>query len=301
MVSAAHARPKGTPRAKRWLVVVGILLAVLILWWRAGDVRDVFGRQYEYEEDLTIDLDGSGSLTVNASLAALSALRGLDVDPLGQSVDRDRIRTLYESGVTRVKSVPRPWRRRGRQFVQINLEFDDVRKLNQAAPLSWSAYQLGQEGGQHVFRQTVTASALKPGALKNVGWDGSEIVAFRLHLPSRILEHNARDLEKDEPTGIRRGNILSWEQHLADRLDSRPVTVQVRMESQSILYRTLFLFIGAFAAAVLTLAGLIWWTIRRGTDPDESNPKLQIPNPNQLESPTPNAMDSNQRSERGSN
>jgi hypothetical protein len=253
------------------LVAVGILLAVLILWWRAGDVRDVFGRQYEYEEDLTIDLDGSGSLTVNASLAALSALRGLDVDPLGQSVDRDRIRTLYESGVTRVKSVPRPWRRRGRQFVQINLEFDDVRKLSQAAPLSWSAYQLGLEGGQHVFRQTVTASALKPGALKNVGWDGSEIVAFRLHLPSRILEHNARDLEKDEPTGIRRGNILEWEQHLADRLDGRPVTVQVRMESQSILYRTLFLFIAAFAAAVLTLAGLIWWTIRRGSDQEEES------------------------------
>jgi hypothetical protein len=269
MVSAAHARPKGTPRAKRWLVVVGILLAILILWWRAGDVRDVFGRQYEYEEDLTIDLDGSGSLTVNASLAALSALRGLDVDPQGQSVDRDRIRTLYESGVTRVKSVPRPWRRRGRQFVQINLEFDDVRKLNQAAPLSWSAYQLGQEGGQHLFRQTVAASALKPGALKSVGWDGSEIVAFRLHLPSRILEHNARDLEKDEPTGIRRGNILAWEQHLADRLDGRPVTVQVRMESQSILYRTVFLFVGAFTAAVLTLAGLIWWTIRKGSDQEE--------------------------------
>ncbi len=270
MVSAAHARPKGTSRAKRWLVVVGILLAVLILWWRSGDVRDVFGRQYEYEEDLTIDLDGSGSLTVNASLAALSALRGLDVDPLGQAVDRDRIRRLYESGVTRVKSVPRPWRRRGRQFVQINLEFDDVRKLSQAPPLSWSAYQLGQEGGQHVFRQTVTASALKPGALKNVGWDGSEIVAFRLHLPSRILEHNARDLEKDEPTGIRRGNILEWEQHLADRLDGRPVTVQVRMESQSILYRTLFLFIGAFVAALLTLAGLIWWTIRKGSDQDDT-------------------------------
>jgi hypothetical protein len=269
MVRAAHVRPKGTPRAKRWfVVVVVVLLAVLILWWRAGDVRDVFGRQYEYEEDLTIDLDGSGSLTVNASLAALSALRGLDVDPLAQSVDRDRIRALYESGVTRVKSVPRPWRRRGREFVQINLEFDDVRKLNQAAPLSWSTYQLGQENGQHVFRQSVTTSALKPGSLKKVGWDGSEVVGFRLHLPSRILEHNARDLEKDEPTGIRRGNILAWEQHLADRLDGRPLTVQVRMESQSILYRTLFLFVGAFAAAVLTLGGLIWWTVRKGADPE---------------------------------
>jgi hypothetical protein len=293
MVSAAHARPKGAPRGKRWFVVVGILVAVLILWWRAGDVRDVFGRQYEYEEDLTIDLDGSGSLTVNASLAALSALRGLDVDPLAQSVDRDRIRMLYESSVTRVKSVPRPWRRRGREFVQINLEFDDVRKLSQAAPLAWSAYQLGQENGQHIFRQSVTTSALKPGSLRNVGWDGSEIVAFRLHLPSRILEHNARDLEKDEPTGIRRGNILAWEQHLADRLDGRPLIVQVRMESESILYRTLFLFAGAFAAALLTMGGLIWWTIRRGSDSDESTPNTQLP--------TSNGMGSSERGESRTN
>ena len=140
--------------------------------------------------------------------------------------------------------MPRPWSRRGRQFVQINLEFDDVRRLHEAAPLSWSRYELTAGNGQHLFRQTVGASALKPGTLKNVGWDGGEIVAFRLHLPSRILEHNARDLEKNEPTGIHRGNILAWEQHLADRLDGRPVTIEVRMDSQSILYRTLFLFAG---------------------------------------------------------
>ena len=42
------------------------------------------------------------------------------------------------------------------------------------------------------------------------------------------------------------------------------VTVEVRLESQSILYRTLWLFAGAFAAAVLTLVALIWWTVRRG-------------------------------------
>ena len=38
------------------------------------------------------------------------------------------------------------------------------------------------------------------------------------------------------------------------------------MDSQSILYRTLFLFAGAFAAAVLTLVALIWWTMRKGRD-----------------------------------
>ena len=251
------------------MVFAGLLAVAIVLWLRAGDVRDIFGRQYEYEEDLTIGLDGAGTLTINASLAALAALRGLDVDPQATTVDRERVRALYESPVTRVLSVPRPWRRSGREFVQINLAFDDVRRLHEAAPLAWSQYALAVENGQHAFRQTVGPSALKPGTLKNVGWDGGEIVAFRLHLPSRIVEHNARDLEKDEPTGIHRGNILAWEQHLADRLDGRPVVMQVRMESQSILYRTLFLFAGAFGAAVLTLVGLIWWTMRRGRGEDE--------------------------------
>jgi hypothetical protein len=265
MRSAAHARRTGTSRAKRWIAVAIVLAAAAGVWLRYGVVRDLFGRQYEYEEDLTVGIDGSGTLTINASLAALNALRGLDVDPLATSVDRDRIRALYQSSVARVISVPRPWRRHGRQFVQINLEFADVRRLNEAGPLSWSRYELTDQSGQHLFRQTVGASALKPGTLRNVGWDGSEVVAFRLHLPSRILEHNARDLEKNEPTGIYRGNILAWEQHLADRLDGKPVTVEVRMDSQSILYRTLFLFTGAFGAAVLTLVLLIWWTMRKGS------------------------------------
>ena len=266
MVSAAHARRTGTSRAKRWTVVAIVLAAAAVVWIRVGVGRDLFGSRYEYEEDLTIGIDGSGTLTINASLAALNALRGLDVDPLASSVDRERIRALYQSNVARVRSVPRPWSRYGRQFVQINLEFDDVRRLSEDAPLSWSRYELTDQNGQHLFRQTVGAAALKPGTLKNVGWDGSETVAFRLHLPSRILEHNARDLETNEPTGIHRGNILGWEQHLADRLDGKPVTVEVRMDSQSILYRTLFLFAGAFSAAVLTLVLLIWWTMRRGRD-----------------------------------
>ena len=35
------------------------------------------------------------------------------------------------------------------------------------------------------------------------------------------------------------------------------------MDSQSILYRTLWLFAGAFVAAVVVLMLLIWWTMRR--------------------------------------
>ena len=203
--------------------------AAAVVWIRGGVGRDLFGRQYEYEEDLTIGIDGSGTLTINASLAALNALRGLDVDPLASSVDRERIRALYQSNVARVRSVPRPWSRHGRQFVQINLEFDDVRRLSEDAPLSWSRYELTDRNGQHLFRQAVGAAALKPGTLKNVGWDGSELVAFRLHLPSRILEHNARDLETNEPTGIHRGNDRGAHGQRVDSL-SHAVPVRGRLQ-----------------------------------------------------------------------
>lgn len=244
----------------KWVVAAVVVVAAIVLWTRGGNP---FARQYEYEEDLTLALDGSASLTINASIAALVALRGLELDP-ESPVDRDLVRAAYQSAVATVRSVPRPWRRKGRAFVQINLDIPDIRRAHELAPLSWSRYELTEADGFHTFRQTVGASALRPGTLPRFGWDGQEIVAFRLRLPSRILEHNARDLEKDEPTGITRGNILAWEQHMADRLDGRPVTIAVRMESQSILWRTLWLFFGAFTAAVLTIGGLIWWTVRKG-------------------------------------
>jgi hypothetical protein len=39
--------------------------------------------------------------------------------------------------------------------------------------------------------------------------------------------------------------------------------MEVRMDSESILYRTLWLFAGAFTAAVTLLIILIWLTMRR--------------------------------------
>ena len=70
----------------------------------------------------------------------------------------------------------------------------------------------------------------------NVGWNGSEIVAFRLHLPSKIAYHNAH------VENFRRGNILVWEQALTDRLSGQPLVLDARMQTESILYRTLTLF-----------------------------------------------------------
>jgi hypothetical protein len=89
-------------------------------------------------------------------------------------------------------------------------------------------------------------------------WTGDELVAFRMHLPSEIQFHNA-------PTGaVQRGNILEWEQPLADRLAGSPVEMRVRLGESSILANTLRLFGSTAAAALLTLAAVVWWISRRG-------------------------------------
>jgi hypothetical protein len=249
--------------------VRAVRAAVLIAAAAAGAAckGSLLGRQYEYEEDLNLALDGTATLVVNASLPALVALRGLDIDPSPTArLDRDRIRTLYQSPLTTVTHVSPPWRRGGRRFVQIRLRVSDVRRLNEVAPFSWSRYSLTIADRKAVFEQTVGASALRAGTLQQVGWNGSEIVAFRLHLPSRILWHNSRDVDTNEATQTLRGNILAWEQHLADRLDGAPIDMRVEMENQSILHRTLWLFFGAFVGAIVVLAGLIWWAMRKAPE-----------------------------------
>lgn len=261
MVSVAPAPAPRRSRALWGAAALVVIVAAVLLWSRGGSI---FGRQYEYEEDLVLALDGSARLTVNASVAALVVLRGLDLDPQA-SVDRERVRAAYACPGTAVTSVPRPWERRGRRFVQINLQIEDIRRLAECPPLAWSRYELVEQDGYAIYRQTVGESAFRPGTLQNVGWRGGEIVAFRVHLPARIHEHNARTLEDDVPADISRGNILAWEQHLTDRLDGRPVSIAVRMDNRSILFLTLWLFAGAFAAAVLTLAGMVWWLMRRPT------------------------------------
>ena len=90
------------------------------------------------------------------------------------------------------------------------------------------------------------------------GWTGSEMVAVRLHVPSQIRYHNAPTRE------IQRGNILAWEQTLSDRLAGRTLDIEVRMDAQSILARTMLVFGVSVGAALLLLAAIIWWVVRTG-------------------------------------
>src|ERR1044071_5951344 len=113
-----------------WRVAV-LALAALTTVGCAGS--GVF-RQYEYEEDITLSLDGKATIYVNASLAALDALRGapFDIRPNAR-LDRDAVRRFSTTPVTRVTRGSQA-RRRGRRFVYVRVEVDDVRRLGAAPP-----------------------------------------------------------------------------------------------------------------------------------------------------------------------
>jgi len=213
-------------------------------------------RQYEYEEEVYLSVDGSAAVYVNTSLAALASLRGVDVntDPKAQ-IDRELVRKIYNSDVAHVVRVS-SWRRFGRRFVQVRLQVDDITKLGQSPLFAWSSYQIDRPDDLMVYRQHVGASAGKP--VGSVGWNGSELVAIRLHLPSRIRYHNAG------ADNLRRGNILVWEQTLTDRVAGKPLEIEARIERTSILYSTLLLFAVSGGLALLVMVFIIWWVVKRG-------------------------------------
>ena len=211
-------------------------------------------KQYEYDERVELSLDGSAVVDINASIPALVALRGatLSVDPEAR-FDRQTFKRLYEGPGVTVREVS-AFRRHGRRFVHVRLDVADIAELPRLAPLSWSRYRLDRLGDEFRFVQEVGGAVQLD--VGDVGWTGNELVAFRVHLPSRINFENS-------PLTVERGNIVAWEQTLRERLSGTPLRIEVRMQTESILYTTLWLFAGSFVAAMLALASLLWWASRR--------------------------------------
>ena len=216
---------------------------------------NVIARKYEYEEEVFLDLTGSATVYINASVPALVSLRGvtLPVDAKAR-LDRQVVRDFYETPVSHVASVTTS-RREGRRYLHLRINVADVRKLGEAPMFAWSEYAYREKEGLYDFTQTMRAASNQ--SVGNVGWDGSELVAVRLHLPSKVTFHNSPSKT------IERGNIIVWEQLLTERQKGTPLEIEARMETQSILARTLALFAAMGVLVVLTFIGAIWFVRSR--------------------------------------
>ncbi len=243
------------PRARQaWLVA--LRFAVLLGGLALPGCSNVLARKYEYEEDVYLRLNGSATIYVNAAVPALVALRDapLPLDPAAR-LDRKAVRAFFESPGLRVAAVSLS-RREGRRYVHLRLEADDVRTLSAAKPFAWSTYGLVQRDGLFVFTQQLGAAAGRDAG--SAGWQGDELVAVRLHLPSRVPFHNAPSRT------VERGNIITWEQTLAARAKGEPLAIEVHLEPSSILFQTLALFGSMAVLALAVMAVFIWWVRRSG-------------------------------------
>jgi hypothetical protein len=236
-----------------------VLLSVLL----SAACANVIARKYEYEEEIFLALDGSATVYVNASVPALVALRGfkLPLDPNAR-LDRVLVRELYTTPATTVESITLS-RREGRRYVHLRLDVPDITRLGEAAPFAWSTYRYRENGDRFEFgQQMLDAAGVDAG---NPGWHGDELVAVRVHLPSRVDYHNS------PARRIERGNIIVWEQLLAERIKGVPLAIEARMEKESILFRTLALFGGMAVLVAITFAGVIWFV--RSRKPQDPGPK----------------------------
>jgi hypothetical protein len=250
-VVIARSGPRiGRPARRAWLVASALLLL-------AACSANPLSRKYEYEEETYLNLDGSATVYVNASVPALVSLRGVEL-PLDASarLDRNHVRALYETPVTSVANVSSS-RRDGRRYVHLRVEVADIRRLGEAEPFAWSSYSLSVTDDAADYTQRVGAAAGR--VVPDVGWTGGELVAFRLHLPSRVTFHNSPSRE------IRRGNIIVWEQPLAERQRGTPIDIAVRMGSDSILANTLLLFGSMMVLVLITFIAFVWFIRSRGT------------------------------------
>jgi hypothetical protein len=232
-------------------LLAAMVLAVSVA---CGGVPALF-QDYEYEEELYLSLDGSATLYVNSSLVALNALRGasFDSDPAA-TIDKAVVSDFFNSAATAVTRVVFS-RRHARRYVHVRIDVADVRRLSSAPPFNWSSYRFFRDGNLMIYRQIVGPPATRSADVAH--WHGDEVIAFRLHLPSKVVYHNV--------DRIRRGNILVWEQTLAARLAGMPLELEARMETQSILYRTLWLFGAALLAVAVMFALVIWRVVKRST------------------------------------
>ena len=264
MVITGDRQRGGVHRRAVWLGAMRV--AVLVAGLAGGTAcSNVIARKYEYEEDVYLRLDGSATVYVNAAVPALVALRAapLPLDPAAR-LDRNDVRAFYEGPGVRVASVSLS-RREGRRYVHLRVEADDIRALSALQPFAWSAYGLAPRDGLLVFTQQITAAAGRDAG--QVGWHGDELVAVRLHLPSRVPFHNAPSRT------VERGNIITWEQPLAARAKGDPLAIEVHLEQDSILFQTLTLFGSMAALAVAVMGGFIWWVRRAGRTPAPAPPR----------------------------
>lgn len=218
-----------------------LILTILLLGALSGCTP------YEYEEDLDLEVDGSGEIRVSGTEELFRLLYGIDED-----LDISAVTDRFESPELEVVSIERS-HRRGHGYLHVRARFEDVRRLSDQAIFSGRRYRL--ESGDRYLDLTVDIRHVQKQDTPERLREGS--FRFRVHFPSPVRHHNS-------DTGIERGNIITWEQSLSDHLAGEPLHIEARFERRTVLRVTLTLLAVALSVVVFVISASIFILVRIG-------------------------------------
>jgi hypothetical protein len=210
---------------------------------------------YEYEHEIWLRVDGSGSINVTGQPGLWKAFKGLPVDDRTDAATlKKEARELFERSGLSVRRVT-VTSRGGHRYLFVSADFKDVNRISYTPAFPDLRVGLRREDG----RLMLDGSWQRPLESLDVPTASREgLMAVRFHLPSRIYSH------RRAAAGVERGNIVSWRQDTADALDGGRLEFGAVMDERSILFSTVMLFAGAVVLAVVLLAVALWALVRRG-------------------------------------
>jgi hypothetical protein len=201
---------------------------------------------YEYEEEVFLEVDGSGEIRMSGSTAAIEALHGLD------EATAERAKALFVGQGVEILSALETERER-RKFVHVQARFSDWEKLCEIPAFRDRGCRLAKgEDGLALELSLPSPRAAAPESL-----DPRALLALRYHFPSTIRYHNS-------PGDVERGNILSWKRTLREHFAGRPLDVEVRFDRRTILAATARVMGLALGLVLASIATALFVMVRKG-------------------------------------
>ena len=251
-----------------------ILLTLLVPWALALPVCT----SYEYEEEVFLEVDGSGRLRVSGSSEILQALHGPN-GPNGTttssngrvdstSVDRAgraKVTSKGGRGLERARSrvgdddeleldSVRETEREGRKFVHVQGRFADWNELCAHPAFADRECRLDVTDDDEL---ELTLSLPRPEGDIPEAVPPDATLALRFHFPSTVLYHNSRG-------DIERGNIIGWERTASEHFDATNLVVEARFERRSVLSTTVVILGTAVAVVLFSVALALFLMVRKG-------------------------------------
>ncbi len=178
----------------------------------------------QYKEHLTLDRQGSGTLTFKMGVMDMGAMFGDDLDGLDEPIIEDEEELENYPGITVVDI--RSYSDEGMEWQEMTLEFESLDILNEAMGSSgfspMGIMSFSQEGGHLMFRKALPALSEEFGDVMDdeempiemfyMFFDDMKWV-YEITFPGRIVESNAQDEEVDLAT-----NTIRWSHQMLDLL-----------------------------------------------------------------------------------